>query len=100
MLLRERQPDVQHNEPRVREAEAAGALSYMRLPLTIDQQLIGFVALFSNQPNQFNGAHLQLGRFASQVSTAVRNMRLYLRLNRAEQRQQAVGKVARLIAET
>lgn len=100
VLLRERQPDVQPNAPRVREAEAAGALSYMRLPLTIDQQLIGFVALFSNQPNQFNGAHLQLGRlFASQVSTAVRNMRLYLRLNRAEQRQQAVGKVARLIAE-
>ncbi len=100
VLLRERPRDAQASAPRVREAEAAGAQSYMRLPLTIDQQLIGFVALFSQQPNQFHGAHLQLGRlFASQVATAVRNMRLYLRLNRAEQRQQAVSKVARLIAE-
>lgn len=100
VLLRERLPDMLPTAPRVREAESAGAWSYMRLPLTIDQQLIGFVALFSNTPNRFNGAHLQLGRlFASQVSTAIRNMRMYLRLNRAEQRQQAVSKVARLIAE-
>lgn len=100
VLLRERLPDMLRSAMRVREAEAAGAWSYMRLPLMIDEQLIGFVALFSDTPGRFNGAHLQLGRlFAAQVSTAVRNMRLAFRLKRAEQRQQAVAQVARLIAE-
>ncbi len=100
VLLRERLPEMLRSAMRVREAEAAGAWSYMRLPLMIDQQLIGFVALFSDTPGRFNGAHLQLGRlFAAQVSTAVRNMRLAFRLKRAEQRQQAVAQVARLIAE-
>ncbi len=100
VLLRERLPDMLRSAMRVREAEAAGAWSYLRLPLMIDQQLIGFVALFSDTPGRFNGAHLQLGRlFAAQVSTAVRNMRLAFRLKRAEQRQQAVAQVARLIAD-
>ncbi|NLE51004.1 MAG: GAF domain-containing protein, partial [Chloroflexi bacterium] len=100
VLLRERLPDMLRSAMRVREAEAAGAWSYMRLPLIIDQRLIGFVALFSETPGRFNGAHLQLGRlFAAQVSTAVRNMRLAFRLKRAEQRQQAVAHVARLIAD-
>ena len=100
VLLRERLPDMLRSAMRVREAEAAGAWSYMRLPLIIDQRLTGFVALFSETPGRFNGAHLQLGRlFAAQVSTAVRNMRLAFRLKRAEQRQQAVAHVARLIAD-
>lgn len=100
VLLRERLPDMLRSAMRVREAEAAGAWSYMRLPLIIDQRLIGFVALFSETPGRFNGAHLQLGRlFAAQVSTAVRNMRLAYRLKRAEQRQEAVAHVARLIAD-
>jgi len=100
VLLRERLPDMLRSAMRVREAEAAGAWSYMRLPLIIDQRLVGFVALFSETPGRFNGAHLQLGRlFAAQVSTAVRNMRLAFRLRRAEQRQQAVAHVARLIAD-
>jgi len=100
VLLRERLPGMLRSAMRVREAEAADAWSYMRLPLVIDQQLVGFVALFSDTPGRFNGAHLQLGRlFAAQVSTAVRNMRLAYRIRRAEQRQQAVAQVARLIAE-
>ncbi|HVO68578.1 MAG TPA: ATP-binding protein [Aggregatilineaceae bacterium] len=100
VLLRERLPGMLPSAIRIREAEAAGAWSYMRLPLTIDNQLAGFVALFSPTPGQFNGAHLQLGRlFATQVATAVRNMRLYLRLNGLEQRQNAVYRVARLVAE-
>lgn len=100
VLLRERLPDMLPSAARVREAEAAGAWSYMRVPLTIDHQLVGFVALFSHTPNRFNGAHLQLARlFTTQVATAVRNMRLSMRLSQAEQRQQAVAEVARLIAE-
>ncbi|HML24003.1 MAG TPA: GAF domain-containing protein [Aggregatilinea sp.] len=83
-----------------REAESMGARSYMRLPLIIDNHIIGFVGLFSETPGRFDGGHLQLGRlFAAQVATAVRNLRLSVRLNRAEQRQRAVGEVARLIAE-
>ncbi|MBN2305165.1 MAG: GAF domain-containing protein [Anaerolineae bacterium] len=100
VLLRERMPDMLLNAPRVREAIAADAWSYMRLPMTIDQKLIGFVALFSQTPNCFDGAHLQLGRlFTAQVATAVRNMRLGVRISEAEQRQRAVSEVARLIAE-
>lgn len=100
VLLRERVPDMLTSAPRVREASAAGAWSYMRLPMTIEQQLVGFVALFSQTPNRFNGAHLQLGRlFTAQVATAVRNMRLSLRLSQAEQQQRAVSEVAQLIAE-
>lgn len=100
VLLRERMPGMLRSAMRVREAEAAGAWSYMRLPLIIDQRLIGFVALFSETPGRFHGAHLQLGRlFAAQVSTAVRNMRLAFRLRRAERRQEAVAQVARLIAD-
>ncbi|MBN1681206.1 MAG: GAF domain-containing protein [Anaerolineae bacterium] len=100
VLLRERLPGMLPTASRIREAEAAGAWSYMRLPLTDNQRLIGIVAFFSNNSGQFNGAHLQLGRlFAGQVTTTVRNARLYLRLNRAEKRQQAVEKVARLLAE-
>jgi signal transduction histidine kinase len=99
VLLRERRPDMAESV-RVREAAAAGAWSYMRLPLTLEQHLVGFVALFSNTPGQFDGAHLQLGRlFAAQVAIAVRNMRFYYRLHRAEERQRAVSEVARLIAE-
>jgi len=100
VLLRELALEGSPTTVRVREAEAAGARSYMRLPMTADNRLLGFVALVSEESNRFNGAHLQLGRlFAAQVATAVRNMQLYLRLNRAEQRQQAIGEVARLIAD-
>jgi PAS domain S-box-containing protein len=100
VLLRERLPGMLPSAIRVREAEAAGAWSYMRMPLTIDNRLAGFVALFSPRPGQFNGAHLQLGRlYATQVATAVRNVRQYLRLNGLEQRQNAVYRVARLVAE-
>lgn len=100
VLLRERLPDMLPSAIRVREAVAAEAWSYMRLPMVIEQRLIGFVAFFSDRPGQFNGAHLQLGRlFAAQVAAAVRNFQLYLRLNSAEQRQRAVSQVARLIAD-
>lgn len=86
--------------PAVREAQAALAQSYMRLPLVIDDHVVGFVGLFAGAPGRFNGTHLQLGRlFAAQVATAVRNLRLYYRLNQAEQRQRAVSEVARIIAE-
>jgi hypothetical protein len=87
VLLRARLPDMPTGVERVREAEAAGAQSYMRIPITIDQQLAGFVALFAHIPNRFNGAHLQLGRlFAAHVATAIRNRSLYVRLNRARRR--------------
>ncbi len=100
VLLRERLPDMLPSAIRVREAAAAEAWSYMRLPMVVGQRLIGFVAFFSDRPGQFNGAHLQLGRlFAAQVATAVRNFQLYLRLNSVEQRQRAVSQVARLIAD-
>jgi PAS domain S-box-containing protein len=100
VLLRERIPDMLASAWRVREAEAAGAWSYMRLPLSVDQRLIGFVALFSQVPGLFNGAHLQLGRlFAGQVTVAVRNRELFVQLNRAEAHQQSVSDVARLLAE-
>lgn len=99
VLLRTVTPDAPAS-PQKREADAMSARSYMRLPLIIDNRLIGFVSLFSNTPGRFDGGHLQLGRlFAAQVATAVRNLRLSVRLNRAEQRQRAVGEVARLIAE-
>ncbi|NDJ75485.1 MAG: GAF domain-containing protein, partial [Chloroflexi bacterium] len=100
VLLRERLPDMLPSAQRIREAEAAGAWSYMRLPLTVDRKLVGVVSLFSESPGRFDGAHLQLARlFATQVATAVRNVRLYVRLNQAEQRQRTVSQVARLIAE-
>lgn len=100
VLLRERVPDMLVTAQRVREAEAAGAWSYMRFPIVVDGQLIGFVALFSDTPGRFNGAHLQLGRlFAAQVATAIRNRRFFFRLNRAELYQQSVSEVARLLAE-
>ena len=99
VLLRTVTPETPVS-PQRREADAVSAQSYMRLPLIIENRLIGFVGLFSNTPGRFDGGHLQLGRlFAAQVATAVRNLRLSLRLNRAEQRQRAVGEVARLIAE-
>jgi PAS domain S-box-containing protein len=100
VLLRERLPDLPPEAFRVREAEAVGASSYMRIPITIDQRLVGFVGLFAQVPNRFNGVHLQLGRlFAAQVATAIRNRDLYMRLNRAEQYQQAISEIARLLAE-
>jgi PAS domain S-box-containing protein len=100
VLLRARLPDMPTGAARVREAEAAGAQSYMRIPITIDQQLAGFVALFAHTPNRFNGAHLQLGRlFAAHVATAIRNRDLYMRLNRAEQYQAAISEIARMLAE-
>ncbi len=100
VLLRERLPDMLPTAIRVREAAAAEAWSYMRVPMTVDQNLIGFVAFFADRPGRFNGAHLQLGRlFTAQVAAAVRNMQLYLRLHSAEQRQEAVSQVASLIAD-
>ena len=100
VLLRERMPDMLPAAIRVREAAAAEAWSYMRVPMAVDQHLIGFVAFFADRPGRFNGAHLQLGRlFAAQVAAAVRNMQLYLRLHGAEQRQKAVSQVASLIAD-
>ena len=100
VLLRERMPDMLPTAIRVREAAAAEAWSYMRVPMTVDQNLIGFVAFFADRPGRFNGAHLQLGRlFTAQVAAAVRNMQLYLRLHSAEQRQRAVSQVASLIAD-
>lgn len=86
--------------PNQHEAAAASAQSYLRVPLTLENKLIGFVGLFCARPHQFHGAHLELARmFAAQVANTVRNMRLYLRLNRAEQQQQAVSRVASLIAD-
>ncbi len=100
VLLRECLPDMLPTAIRVREAGAANAASYMRVPLNIDQRLIGFVALFSRRAGLFDGAHLQLGRlFASQVANAVRNMRLYVQLNQSEQRRSAISHVTSLIAE-
>ena len=100
VLLRERLPDMSAQLLRVREAAAAGAGSYMRVPVITSSGVIGFVALFSQHPRQFNGAHLQLGRlFAAQVASVVRNTRLYQRLSRAEQRQNAVNEIAQLITE-
>jgi signal transduction histidine kinase len=100
VMLRERLPNMLNSVMRVRESEAANAWSYMRLPLMVNEQLAGCVSLFSNTPGRFDGAHLQLGRlFVVQVATAVRNLRLYFQLQRAEQRQQAVREVAQVIAE-
>jgi GAF domain-containing protein len=100
VLLRARLPDMPTGAARVREAEAAGAQSYMRIPITIDQQLAGFVALFAHTPNRFNGAHLQLGRlFAAHVATAIRNRDMYMRLNRAEEYQAAISEITRMLAE-
>jgi PAS domain S-box-containing protein len=100
VLLRARLPDMPTGAARVREAEAAGAQSYMRIPITIDQQLAGFVALFAYTPNRFNGAHLQLGRlFAAHVATAIRNRNLYMRLNRAEGYQASISEITRMLAE-
>ena len=100
VLLRECLPDMLPTAIRVREAAAGHAASYMRVPLNIDQRLIGFVALFSNRPGLFDGAHLQLGRlFASQVANALRNMQLYIQLNQSEQRRSAISRVTELIAE-
>lgn len=100
VLLRERLPGLLPVAVRVREAEAAEAWSYMRLPLSLDDTLIGFVALFSTEPGLFDGAHLQLGRlFTAQVANAIRNVRLFYRLQQLEQRQRAINQVTRLIAE-
>ncbi len=100
VLLRERLPDMSTQLLRVREAAAAGAGSYMRVPVNTSSGVMGFVAMFSQRPRQFNGAHLQLGRlFAAQVASVVRNTRLYQRLSRAEQRQNAVNEIAQLITE-
>ncbi len=100
VLLRARLPDMPTGASRVREAEAAGAQSYMRIPITIDQRLAGFVALFAYTPNRFNGTHLQLGRlFAAHVATGIRNRGLYMRLNRAEQYQAAISEITRMLAE-
>ena len=100
VLLRERMVDMLPSAIRVREAAAAEAWSYMRVPMVVEQHVIGFVAFFSDRPGRFNGAHLQLGRlFTAQVAAAVRNMQLYLRLNEAERRQRAVSQVASLIAD-
>jgi len=100
VLLHARLPEMLNSVPRVREAEAAGAWSYMRLPLIVERRLCGFVAFFANTPDQFDGAHLQLARlFAAQVATAVRNMQLYMRINQAERRQKAVNRISRLMVE-
>ncbi len=100
VLMRETPDTADTDSIRVREARALGAQSYMRLPLLIDQQVIGFVAFYSKQPGRFTGSHLQLGRlFVAQVAATVRNIRLFVRARQAEERQQAVGQVARLIAD-
>lgn len=100
VLLRERIPGMLPTAIRMREAQAADAWSYMRLPLIIDNRLAGFVAFFGSSPGQFDGAHLQLGRlFATQVATAIRNTQQYLRLTSAETRQRVVANVAQLLAE-
>lgn len=100
VLLRERSPGMLPAAIRVREAEAGGAWSYMRLPLNIDERLIGFVAFFSVNPGQFDGAHLQLARlFVTQIATALRNMQQFWRLTSAEKRQQAIIEVTQLISE-
>ncbi|HEX3053550.1 MAG TPA: GAF domain-containing protein, partial [Aggregatilineaceae bacterium] len=99
VLLHARLPEMLNSVPRVREAEAAGAWSYMRLPLIVERRLCGFVAFFADTPDQFNGAHLQLARlFVAQVATAVRNMQLYMRLNQAERQQKTVNRISRLMA--
>lgn len=100
VLLRERTDDMPDTAMRVREADAAGARSYMRFPLNIDERLVGFVALFSHRPGQFNGAHLQLGRlYTTQVAAALRNVQQYVQVQRAEDHQRAITAVAQLIAE-
>ncbi|MCD4686659.1 MAG: GAF domain-containing protein [Anaerolineae bacterium] len=100
VLVRERTADTPDSSIRVREADAAGARSYMRFPLNIDERLVGFVALFSQRPGQFNGAHLQLGRlFTTQVAAALRNVQQYVRIQRVEERQRTITAVAELIAE-
>ncbi len=100
ILLRERLPGILPSAMRVREAEAAGAWSYMRLPLNLNERLAGFVAFFSDQPGAFDGAHLQLGRlFTTQVTEALRTMQQYLRVTGAEERQRAITRVAQVIAQ-
>lgn len=100
VLLRERIPGMLPTAIRMREAQAADAWSYMRLPLNIDNRLAGFVAFFASNPGQFDGAHLQLGRlFTTQVATAIRNTQQYLRLTSAETRQRVIANVAQLLAE-
>jgi signal transduction histidine kinase len=95
MLLHERPTDASSESIRMREAAAAGAWSYMRLPVMADQGVIGFVSLISSKPNRFNGSHLQLGRlFAAQVSTAIRSAQLYFNLKRTDQRLQSILKQA------
>lgn len=100
VLMRETPETSDSDSIRVREAKALGAQSYMRLPLLIDQQVIGFVAFYSRQPERFTGVHLQLGRlFVTQVAATVRNIRLYVRVRQLEERQHAVNQVARMIVD-
>ncbi len=100
VLLRARTPEMPADSPRVAEADAVAATSYMRTPIMVDQRMVGFVALFAFRPGRFNGAHLELGRlFAAQIGAAIRNRELYVRLNRAEQYQEAISRVARLLVE-
>lgn len=100
VLLRDLPQNIDPESTRAREARALGAESYMRLPLLIDQRVIGFVAFYARQPGRFTGAHLQLGRlFVTQVAATVRNIRLYVRVRQAEERQRAVSQVARVIAD-
>ncbi len=84
----------------LREAEAAGAESYMRMPLIMENRLAGFVAVFSSKESGFRGPHLQLARlFTAQIANAIRNSNLFLRLRQFEQRQKAISEVARLMTE-
>lgn len=100
VLLRERAPGMVPAAIRVREAEAGGAWSYMRLPLNIGERLVGFVAFFSLRPGQFDGARLQLARlFVAQVAVALRNIQRYWRLTSVETRQRAIMQVTQLITE-
>jgi PAS domain S-box-containing protein len=98
-MIHDRQPvrlsDIQPRGLWGHLREAFDLRSYLAVPVQIADQVIGFINLFSFQPDFFNPQHGQrLTIFADQASVAVRNAQVYEHAQKdaAEQERQRLAR--------
>lgn len=75
--------------------------SYIGAPIIVDDAVIGFINVDGAKVNQFSGQHVQyLKAFADQASIAIRNARLYERIqHHADELEQRVTERTEALAE-